>query len=336
MAGPLLIKGGMPVGFVIFLAKRVALMVASLIVIIAVSYTLMYYAPGNYFDIQRTQTNLSAQYGVDSPEFQKMKQLFEERYGLDKPLHVQIWTYVKRSFTFNFGPSFQNPTVMIETLVAERLPRTLLVVVIGLGLALVVGIPLGIIAAFRRNTWVDYIVTGISMIGQVIPSYVLAVALMLIVGNIWSVSLGGWSPEGAGLKELWAPVVVLGLGPMAGIARFMRNQVAETLGQEFIRTARSKGVPERWVIIRHTLRNSLIPVVTITAPQLGHLLIGAVWIEAMFRIPGIGQMFAAANGARDYPAMVTGTVILALGVMLANLLADILYAMLDPRIKLEA
>lgn len=132
------------------------------------------------------------------------------------------------------------------------------------------------------------------------------------------------------------PVVTLALGPMASIARFTRNQVADTLGQEYIRTARAKGVPERLVIWRHTLRNSLIPVVTITLPQVGSLLIGAVWIETIFRIPGIGQMFANGNNQRDYPMMITGTVVLALGIMLSNLLADILYAVLDPRIKLEA
>lgn len=324
--------------FLIFLVKRVALILVSLCIIGAVSYTLMWYAPGNYFDIQRTNTALAAGLGPNSEAFQLQKKLFEERYGLDKPLYVQIWIYIKRAFTFDFGPSFSDPTNLIQNLVWERLPRTALVVSLGLAVALLVGIPLGVIAALRRNTWVDYLVTGVSMVGQVIPSYVLAVALILVLaGGVFNLfPIGGWSKGGPKPQELVLPVLSLALGPLASIARFMRNQVAETLSQEYIRTARAKGVPERWVILRHALRNSLIPVVTVTAPQFAQLLVGAVWIEAMFRIPGLGQMFAAANGTRDYPVMITGTVILSLGVMLCNLLADLLYALLDPRIKLEA
>ncbi|MFZ5825460.1 MAG: ABC transporter permease [Bacillota bacterium] len=323
--------------FLVFLGKRLLMIAVSLCVIIAVSYTLMWYAPGNYLDIQRATTAMAAQYGPNSEGLIKQKKLFEERYGLDKPLPVQILTYIKSAATWDFGPSFQNPTVLIQDLVAEKLPRTLLVVALGIALALLVGIPLGMIAAFKRNTWVDYFVSGFSLIGQIIPSYVLAVAMILVfAGAVWNVlPLGGWSNP-VKIRELIMPVITVALGPMAGIARFMRNQVAETLSQDFIRTARSKGVPEYLVVIRHTLRNSLLPVITITAPQLGYLLVGSVYIETMFRIPGVGQMFAMANGARDYPVMITGVVVLSLSVMLANLVADLLYAALDPRIKLEA
>lgn len=321
----------------IFLVKRVAMIAISLAVIIAISYTLMWYAPGNYLDIQRTTTGLASRYGENSAEFQQQRKLFEERYGLDKPLPVQIWTYIVRAATFNFGPSFSQPGVEIQDLVIEALPRTLMLVVLGLGLALVLGIPIGVVAALKRNSLIDYVVISVSMVGQVIPSYVLAVAMILILaGGVWNILPdGGWAVPTPKPDQLIMPVVALALGPMAGIARFTRNQVAETLGQEFIRTARSKGVPEYLVISRHVLRNSLIPVVTVTAPQIGTLLIGAVWIETIFRIPGIGQLFAGAQASRDYPLMITSTVILALGVMLANLLADLLYAVLDPRIKLE-
>ena len=324
--------------FLKYLVKRLVFIAISLVVIISISYTLMWYAPGNYLDVQRATTSLGQLSNPNSQEYQKQKALFEERYGLDKPLWQQILIYIEKAATFNFGPSFQNPTVMIQDMVAERLPRTLLVVVLGLALALLLGIPLGVIAALNRNTWIDYVVTTVSMVGSVIPSYILAVLMMLLfAGAVWDIlPLGGWSVPTPKPQELVMPVVALALAPVASIARFTRNQVSETLGQEFIRTARSKGVPEQLVILRHTLRNSLIPVVTITAPQVGYLLIGAVWIENIYRIPGIGQLFATANGTRDYPLMITSTVILALGVMLANLAADLLYSLLDPRIKLEA
>jgi peptide/nickel transport system permease protein len=281
---------------------------------------------------------MSALANPNTQAYQRQKALFEERYGLDKPLPVQIWTYIKRAVTFDFGPSFQNPTVLIQDMVAERLPRTLTIVFLGIGLALVVGVPLGVVAGFRRNTWIDYIVTGFSMIGQVVPVYVLAIILILIfAGQVWNILPGGgWATPFPKPSQLILPVLTLALGPIAGIARFTRNQVAETMSQEFIRTARSKGVPERLVILRHALRNSLIPVVTTTAPQIAFALVGSVWIENIFRIPGIGQLFASALATRDYPLMITSTVVLALGVMLASLLADILYSILDPRIKLEA
>jgi peptide/nickel transport system permease protein len=328
----------MRISLLIFLAKRFAMMFISLVVIIAISYALLWYAPGNYLDVQRAFSVMSTQANQNSEAYKQQRALFEERYGLNKPLYAQVWTYVTKAVTFKFGPSFQNPTVLIEDMVRERLPRTLTIVLLGIGLALLVGIPLGVIAGFRRNTWIDYVVTGFSMIGQVVPVYVLAIILILIfAGQVWNILPGGgWATPWPKPQQLILPVLTLALGPIAGIARFTRNQVAETMSQEFIRTARSKGLPERLVILRHALRNSLIPVVTTTAPQIAYALVGSVWIENIFRIPGIGQLFASALGARDYPLMITSVVVLALGVMLANLLADIIYTILDPRIKLEA
>jgi peptide/nickel transport system permease protein len=328
----------MRVNIFLFLAKRFAMMALSLVVIVSISYTLLRYAPGNYLDTQRAYQVMSTQINQNSEAYRIQRALFEERYGLDKPLYMQIWTYLVKATTFKFGPSFQTPSVLIETMVRERLPRTLTIVLLGIGLALLVGIPLGVIAGFRRNTWIDYIVTGFSMVGQVVPVYVLAIILILVfAGRVWNILPGGgWTTPWPKPQELILPVLTLALGPIAGIARFTRNQVAETMSQEFIRTARSKGVPEQLVILRHALRNSLIPVVTTTAPQIAYALVGAVWIESIFRIPGIGQLFSNALAARDYPLMITSIVILALGVMLANLLADILYSVLDPRIKLGA
>jgi peptide/nickel transport system permease protein len=321
-----------------FLAKRFAMMAVSLVVIIAISYTLLSKAPGNFMDTQRAMSTMSSMANTNSEAYQRQKAMFEERYGLDKPLYVQIWTYTKNAVTFKFGPSFQNPTVLIEDMVRERLPRTLTIVLLGIGLALLIGIPLGVLAGFRRNTWIDYLVTSFSMVGQVVPVYVLAIVMILVfAGKVWNILPGGgWNTPFPKPQQLILPVLTLALGPIAGIARFTRNQVAETMSQEFIRTARSKGVPERLVILRHALRNSLIPVVTTTAPQIAYALVGSVWIENIFRIPGIGQLFATGLGARDYPLVITSTVVLALGVMLANLLADITYSILDPRIKLEA
>lgn len=328
----------MSFSFIPFLLKRFGMMAISLVVIVSISYTLLSIAPGNYLDVQRAFSVMSSQVNQNSEASRMQRALFEERYGLDKPLYVQIWTYLKKAATFQFGPSFQTPTVLIEDMVRERLPRTLLIVFLGIGLALLVGLPLGVIAGFRRNSWIDYIVTSFSMVGQIVPVYVLAIILILtFAGRVWNIlPNGGWGTPWPTPQQLVLPVLTLALGPLAGIARFTRNQVAETMSQEFIRTARSKGLPEQIVIMRHALRNSLIPVVTTTAPQIAYALVGSVWIESIFRIPGIGQLFSTALGARDYPLVITSVVVLALGVMLANLLADIIYSILDPRIKLEA
>jgi peptide/nickel transport system permease protein len=324
--------------FLVFLVKRIAMMVISLVVIVSVSYILLYNAPGNFMDVQRAYSVMSSQMNQNSEAYRMQRELFEERYGLNKPLHQQIFTYIRKAFTFQFGPSFQTPSVLIETMVKERFPRTLTLVLLGMGLALILGIPLGAIAGFRTNSWLDYIVTSFSMIGHIIPAYVLAILLMLtFAGQVWNIlPTGGWDTPWPKPQQMVLPVLTLALGPMAGIARFTRNQVAETMSQEYIRTARSKGVPERLVIMKHALRNSLIPVVTTTAPQIAYALIGAVWIEQIFRIPGIGQLFATALGARDYPLMITSIVVLAVAVMITNLIADIIYSLLDPRIKLEA
>src|SRR5579884_3223716 len=174
-------------GLLVFLVKRLAMIAASLAVIIAISYTLMWFAPGNYLDIQRTTTGLAAKYGENSAEFRLQRKLFEERYGLDKPLPVQIWIYIKRAATFDFGPSFSQPGVQIQDLVLEALPRTLTLILLGICLALILGIPIGVVAALKRNSLIDYAVISVSMIGQVIPSYVLAIAMILILaGGVWN------------------------------------------------------------------------------------------------------------------------------------------------------
>lgn len=178
-----------------------------------------------------------------------------------------------------------------------------------------------------------YSATFLAMIGQVIPSYVIAVLLVIF----FSVILGWLPTSGWGTpRQMVLPVIALALGPMAIIARFMRVSLLDTLNQDYIRTAYAKGGADRVVILRHALRNSLIPIVTVIGPQLAYILAGsAVFVENIFRVPGIGQLFIDAAGYRDYPLLVTSTFVLALTIMIMNLLVDIIYAVLDPRIKLE-
>lgn len=316
-----------------YIGKRLVTIFFSIVVITIITYCLMHAAPGNFFDITRFQNISSSSSSLSQENIELLRRGFEAKYGLDQPLWKQIVTYLSGAFRFKFGPAFSNPTSTIEDLIKQKFPVTLTLGLLSIILAIFVGIPLGILSALKRNTWIDYSGTFFAMIGQVIPSYVIAVLLVVL----FSVILGWLPTSGWGTpRQMVLPVISLALGPMAIVARFMRVSLLDTLNQDYIRTAYAKGGTERVVIMKHALRNSLIPIVTVIGPQLAYILAGsAVFVENIFRVPGIGQLFIDAAGYRDYPLLVTSTFVLALTIMLTNLLVDIIYAVLDPRIKLE-
>jgi peptide/nickel transport system permease protein len=315
-----------------FIGKRLVTIIFSIIIITIITYCLMYAAPGNFFDIQRYR-NMSLSSNMTQEGVEILRRSFEKKYGLDQPLWKQILNYLESAVQFKFGPSFSNPTLNIEDLIKVKYPVTLTLGLAAIALAILFGIPLGILAALKRNTWLDYGSTFLAMIGQVIPSYVIAVLFVVL----FSVFLGWLPTSGWGsLNQMILPVIALALGPTAIIARFMRVSLLDTLNQDYIRTAYAKGGTDRAVIMKHALRNSLIPIVTVIGPTLAFILAGsAVFIENIFRVPGLGQLFIDAANQRDYPLLVTSTFVLALTIMLMNLLVDIVYALLDPRIKLE-
>lgn len=315
-----------------FLSKRLLSIAIALVAVVAITFYLMHWAPGNFMEMEQVR---EAKAAMDSKGRQAQKQYEEEfkrRYALDKPVHEQVRIFLANAAQLKFGPSFGNPNVPIEHLIAEKFGVTLQIVLIGLLLALLAGIPIGVAAALRKNTPWDYTLMGLSMLGQVIPSFVAAVALIVL----FSVGLGLLPTSGWGdCRHLILPSLALGIAPIATVARFIRSSILETLEQDFIRTAYSKGIPEAQVIVRHALRNSLIPLATVMGPQFGFMLLGSVLVEQVFRIPGLGSLFVSAAQQRDYPMLVTSTLIFAAAIMLVNLAVDMLYAVLDPRIKLE-
>lgn len=315
-----------------FLGKRFLSIIVALVAVVGITFYLMHWAPGNFMEMEQVR---EAKAAMDSKGRQAQKQYeadFKKRYALDKPIHVQIGIFLKNAVQFKFGPSFGNPNVPIEHLIAEKFGVTLQIVVIGLLLALLVGIPIGVVAALRKNTPWDYTLMGLSMLGQVIPSFVIAVALIVLFSVVMGIlPTSGWGQ----CRHLILPSLAIGIAPIATVARFIRSSILETLEQDFIRTAYSKGIPEAQVIVRHALRNSLIPLVTVMGPQFSFMLLGSVLVEQVFRIPGLGSMFVSAAQQRDYPMLVTSTLIFAAAIMLVNLAVDMLYAVLDPRIKLE-
>jgi ABC-type dipeptide/oligopeptide/nickel transport system permease component len=249
--------------------------------------------------------------------------------GLDRPFLIQYVDYVSKAVRGNFGQSYQtNRTV--RSSIESALPYTLQLTIAGLGVAILLGLVLGIIAALYRNTWIDSATMAFSLVGLAMPSFWLGFILIEIFAFRF-----GWFPAtgSTGMKTLILPATTLGLVAAGVVARLVRTTMLEVLQQEFVVTARSKGLPERTVILRHALRNALIPVITIVGLQFGSLLSGAVIIETVFARQGLGRLAVDAVLSRDYPVIQGTILVAATGYVLVNLLVDLSYAWFDPRIK---
>jgi peptide/nickel transport system permease protein len=256
-------------------------------------------------------------------------QNLREELGFNDPFLVQYVRYLGNAMTGDLGRSFQTNREVRDSIL-DVLPYTLQLTVVGLGFAILFGGILGILAALNRNTWIDSLTMVFSLFGLAMPSFWLAFILIQIFALRWTI-LPSTGTEG--IKSLILPALTLGLVASGTVARLVRSTMLEVLRQEYVMTARAKGLSERVVILRHALRNALIPVVTIVGLQFGGLLSGAVIIETVFARRGLGRLAAEAVLRRDFP-MVQGTILVAaLGYVLINLLVDISYAWLDPRIK---
>ena len=250
--------------------------------------------------------------------------------GLDRPLLVQYGHFLQRVATGNLGRSFQTHR-MVSDMIASNAPSTVQLAVAGLGLAVVLGILLGVLAALRRDTWLDAGIMAFSVTGLSLPSFWLGIMLIILV----SYQLG-WLPviSSTGWQGLILPALALGLRASAVIARLTRASLVEILNLDYVRTARSKGLSGNVVVLKHALRNALIPVVTVVGLQFGNLLSGAVIIESVFGRPGLGSMVVRAILFKDFP-LVQGTVlILSISYVVVNLMVDLSYAALNPQIRL--
>jgi ABC-type dipeptide/oligopeptide/nickel transport system permease component len=251
--------------------------------------------------------------------------------GLDRPLYVQYASFLRSAVTGDFGTSFRHQQPAFE-LVLERLPATLELAFAALVLALVVALPLGILAAVYRGSAVDVAAMVFAVIGQATPYFWMGIMLILIV----AVQLD-WLPTSGrgGMERLILPAITLGTHFAASLARLTRTSMLEVLGQNFVTTARAKGLSERSVILAHVLKNAAVPVVTLIGLQFGTLLGGAVVTETIFAWPGVGRLAVQSIFVRDYPVVQAGVLVLALTFVALNLLVDLLYGWLDPRIRRE-
>ncbi len=318
--------------------KRLLLSVPLILGIITATFFMSHLAPGDPMDMYlepRRQSQMDPQ----------VIELLRQKYGLDQPIHVQYVTWLKNFARGDLGESFRYRRP-VKDLLVEALPYTLQLTFLAIILDALVGISLGIISAVKQYTKLDKAVTVGSLVIYAMPSFWLA--LMLIM--VFSVNLGWlptsqtrsldydllstWAQIGDRLWHLILPVFVLGVAQAAGTARYMRNSLLEVLSEEYILAARARGLREKIVITKHALRNAMIPILTIYGMSLPLLLTGAVLIENVFAWPGLGLLATQAASGRDYPVIMATTMMAAVLVILGNLLADVTYAIVDPRISL--
>ena len=320
----------------LYILKRLGLMVPMLLGITLISFTVIHLAPGTPTDMQTTMNPKA------SLEAQKR---LRELYGLDKPLMVQYGDWLTRLVHLDFGRSFSPDRRPVWDKIKERIGITLSLNLMSLIIILAVSIPIGVIAAYRAHSWFDQATTLFVFFGFAMPTFWLALLLIMFFGVYLD-----WLPI-SGLTSLnfrqftfWQkvqdlgahvtlPVLVAAFGGLAGMSRYMRGNMLEVIRQDYITTARAKGLPERVVIFKHALRNALLPVITILGLSVPGLIGGSVIFESIFAIPGMGQLFYGAVMARDYPLVMGELVIGAVLTLLGNMLADVGYALVDPRIR---
>lgn len=304
-----------------YLLGRIGGMILVFFLVSIVAFSLMHSIPGGPFD----------EYQMPLPPAAKANIL--AKYGLDKPLYEQYLRYMGNALRGDFGISFQSPDETVIALISRTWPVSIALGGATAVLAMSAGLLLGTVAAVYQNTWVDYVVTTVSTLGLTVPNFVVAIWLILIFAvKLRWLPVGGWNSD----WRTWVmPIIALGLGPMGVTARYTRASLVDVLGADFIRTARAKGLSERVVLLRHAFKNALIPIITVLGPRIPDLITGTVFVETMFRVPGLGKFFVTSVTQRDYPMIMAVMLLVAAVWGLVYLLTDLLYTVIDPRIRLS-
>lgn len=302
-----------------YIAKRILLAILTVWVVITVTFFVMRAVPGGPF------------LGEKAISEQAVAAL-EAKYGLDKPVFQQYTTYLKDIVTkLDFGPSLKQRGREVIDIIADGMKTSAKLGLIAAGISLVVGVILGSVAALRRNKFIDRLIMVITTAFVSMPSFIMGSLLLLI----FAVNLQWLPANGETAKGLVLPVITLALYPTAYITRLTRSSMLDVLGQDYIRTAKAKGVSGMKIIFGHALKNSLIPVITYFGPMLAYIVTGSLVVEQIFAVPGIGRAFVNSITNRDYPLIMGTTIILAALIVVMNLIGDILYKVVDPRITLE-
>ena len=302
-----------------YILKRIGLALLTIWVVITITFFVMHAVPGGPFVKEKSMTEAA-------------QAALEAKYGLDKPLYEQYFTYLGDIITkFDFGPSLKSRGRTVLDIIGDGMATSAKLGVIAAVGALIVGVVLGAVAALRRNKLIDRIIMVITTAFVSMPSFIMGTFLLLIL----SVQLHVFPANGESWMGLVLPIITLSLYPMSYITRLTRSSMLDVLGQDYIRTAKAKGVSGSKIIFGHALKNSLIPVITYFGPMLAYIVTGSLVVERIFAVPGVGRAFVSSIYNRDYPMIMGTTIILAALIVIMNLLSDIMYKIADPRINLE-
>lgn len=303
-----------------YFAKRLGMMLAAMLAIIVLTFCLMHAVPGGPFTSDRKAT----------PE---VEAALNEKFGLNDPLPVQLLRYMDGLLHGDFGPSYKYSGKTVNEFIETFFPVSAKIGLITVVFVLLAAIPMGIFAAVKNGKWQDMLIMAVATIGVTIPSFVIASLLIYFFSHQlgWTPAYWDWSAAGYIL-----PVVALGGYSVSYLARLMRSSLLEVMGQDYIRTARAKGLSEFKVITHHALRNALLPIITVLGPTVAGLLTGSFVIETIFAIPGLGKWFVNGVSQRDYTTIMGITIFYAAFLMAMTLIVDIFYCLIDPRIKYES
>ncbi len=303
--------------------RRVLMLIPTMIAIYTITFVLMHATPGGPWSDQG-----------DKPIPPIVLERLNKAYGLDKPLWRQYVAYLNNVLHGDFGPSYSQRSLTVSDIIKQAFPVSLKLGLIAMALAIVVGVALGVLGAIRHNGIIDYLTSFTAIIGISTPPYVVVSVLVLIFASrLHMLATGGW--DGVFSTKIIIPVFALSLYPAAVLARYTRSSMLDVLKMDYIRTARAKGLRETRVIVRHSIQNALLPVITVTGLILAEVITGSFFVESIYSVPGIGRYFVQSITTRDYP-VILGTVLL-FGALISimNLVVDILYQFLDPRIEMS-
>ncbi|WLR57040.1 ABC transporter permease [Mesobacillus subterraneus] len=302
-----------------YILKRLGSMAVTLLVIITLTFFLMHSIPGSPFNEERATS-------------EAVQKNLESFYHLDEPLYVQYFIYLKSIATFDFGPSIKKSSQTVNEMLGRGFPVSFELGMITLIVAIFSGILLGIIAALRHNGLIDYLAMTVAVVGISVPNFVMATLLIQQFAVTWEIlPVATWTSP----KHMILPTLALATGPMAIIARLTRSSMLEVLTQDYIRTAKAKGLSPVKIVFKHALKNALLPVVTILGSLAASILTGTFVIEKIFAIPGMGKYFVESINQRDYPVIMGTTIFYSTVLIMMLFLVDLAYGILDPRIKLH-
>lgn len=285
-----------------------------------ITFLLMHAIPGGPWDESKSAL---------PPE---IKENIRRKYGLDKPLYEQYAGYWQNLAQGDLGIPYSAPTETVTGIIARSWPVSFQLGLYAIMLAFLIGLPLGIVAALRQNSWLDHLATTLATFGLVAPNFVLAILFIwLFSRTLGWLPVGGWESP----RHMILPIVTFAMGPMAITARYTRSAVLEVIHSDYIRTARAKGLLSHTILFRHTLRNALIPMLTVLTPMAGLLVTGSIFVESIFRVPGLGRFFSQSIFQRDYPLIMGLTIFYSLIVAITFLVTDLLYVAADPRIDFQ-